>query len=214
LIFKNNSPAFFEKLKESLNKAHIIAVTGRMASGKNSISSILEKKGAVSVDADLLVHTAINNLNDKIIETFEERALQENLNIKNKDGSVNRRALGVLLFAYPELLKIQEELVYPEVTALAKAFLEKNQGKLCIINATVLYKTPELMKLCDFVLFVDAPYLTRFFRVLKRDGLSFKEVRKRFKSQKSLLKEYEKSGKDIFLLKNKGNLSDLEKKLN
>ena len=206
--------AFKSALKNAFNSSSVIAVTGRMACGKNAVCSILEKSGAVSVDADLLVHAAIKNKNDQIIKTFEPYASKKNLIIQNEDGSVNRRALGKLLFEEPNLLAIQESLVYPEVTALTKEFLERNKGKLCIINATVLYKTPDLLNLCDFVLFVDAPYFKRFIRAKKRDGLSAKEIFKRFKSQKSLLEEYKKSRATIFVLKNNGNLSNLQKKLN
>ena len=205
---------FKSSLDSAFSSATVIAVTGRMACGKNSFCRMLEEKGAVSVDADVLVHSAIKNLNDKIISTFEPYAAKKNLNIKNPDGSVNRRELGELLFSDKTLLAKQESLVYPEVTVLTKEFLQKHKDKLRIINATVLYKTPELLKLCDFVIFVDAPFFKRFFRAKKRDGLKTSVILKRFKSQKNLLLDYEKTGARIFIIKNYSSLADLQKKLN
>lgn len=212
----SESADFFKELNAAFENARIIAVTGRMASGKNAVCQILSKKGAACVDADILVHLAIKNQNSKIIQTFEPFAKQKNLIIKNDDGSVNRRTLGELLFSDANLLKMQEDIVYPEVTALTKEFITENQkcGKLCVINATVLYKTPELLDLCDFIIFVDAPFFKRFLRARKRDGIKTLVLLKRFSAQKNLLMEYQKTGKKIFVLKNGGNLSDLQKKLN
>ena len=208
--------AVFTELNVALEAARVIAVTGRMASGKNAVCQILSQNGAVCVDADILVHAAIKNQNDKILQTFTPFAQQKNLIIQNDDGSVNRRALGELLFSDPNLLKMQEDIVYPEVTALTKEFINHNQksGKLCVINATVLYKTPELLDLCDFIIFVDAPFIKRFLRARKRDGIKTSVLLKRFSAQKDLLNEYKACGKKIFVLKNNGNLTDLQKKLN
>ena len=175
-----------EALSNALKSSHIICVTGKMASGKNTVCQILEENGAACVDADALVHEAIRSLNDVIIETFEPFASEKKIQIKNDDGSVNRRALGVLLFDNPKLLELQEEIIYPKVIALTKDFLEKNDSKLCVINATVLYKTPELMNLCDLIIFVDSSFFKRFRRAKKRDGMKTRVILKRFKSQKSL----------------------------
>ena len=85
-------------------KQSIIAVTGPMAAGKNYICSQMEKEGWSTIDADLLVHDAIELVKDRILNTFIPYAEQQHLKLKREDGSIDRRALGELLFSFPELL--------------------------------------------------------------------------------------------------------------
>lgn len=168
----------------------VIAVTGPMASGKNFICSQLEQQGWVSVDADILVHEAIELVKDKILEKFIPYAQQQNLNLTNPDGTINRRTLGQLLFSYPDLLQIQESIVYPIIIQQIQEFI--NQHEKSIINATVLYKTPELLAYCDKIIYVTAPFFKRLSRALRRDKLPLTQILKRFHAQRHLLQEYQK----------------------
>lgn len=178
----------------------VICVTGKMASGKNYICSQMEKEGWSSVDADLLVHKAIEQKTELILETFSKEAAAMNLKIQNEDGSVNRRELGKLLFAKPELLAKQESIVYPAITQMVKDFIQTHEKT--IINATVLFKTPELLNMCEYVLFVKAGLIKRLIRARKRDHLPYKQIFKRFYAQRNLLKDYKKSGTSIRIVRN------------
>ena len=188
--------------KGSYTREHqVIAVTGPMAAGKNYICSQMEKEGWASVDADILVHEAIEIAKDRILDTFIPYAEQQHIKLTRTDGSIDRRALGKLLFAIPELLKIQEAIVYPIITKRIDDFIEENEKT--IINATVLYKTPELLKRCQKIIFVTAPLLTRLLRARRRDRLSYHQIFKRFAAQKNLLREYQKAGIPVEIIKNK-----------
>lgn len=178
----------------------VICVTGKMASGKNFICSQMEKEGWSSVDADLLVHKAIEQKTELILETFSKEAAAMNLKIQNDDGSVNRRELGKLLFAKPELLAKQESIVYPAITQMVKDFIQTHEKT--IINATVLFKTPELLNMCEYVLFVKAGLIKRIIRARKRDHLPYKQIFKRFYAQRNLLNDYKKSGTSIRIVRN------------
>lgn len=181
----------------------VICVTGKMAAGKNYVCSQFEKNGWTSLDADIYVHNAIDLAQDKIFETFGPYAEKENINIKREsDGKVDRKALGKLLFSIPDLLEIQENIVYAVITKQIKDFVEQNADKKIIINATLLFKTTELMNLCGHIVFVDAPFCTRLKRARRRDGLSYSEIFKRFKSQKNLLRSYKKTGIAITVVSN------------
>ena len=168
----------------------VIAVVGPMASGKNYICSQMEKDGWLSVDADILVHQAIEQVKDKILEKFVPFAEQEHIKLTNPDGTINRRALGRLLFSFPELLQIQESIVYPIIIQEILEFI--NNHEKSIINATVLYKTPQLLAYCDKVIYVSAPFFKRFFRALRRDKMPLVQILKRFHAQRRLLQEYKK----------------------
>lgn len=178
----------------------VIAVVGKMASGKNYICSQLEKGGWKCIDADLLVHKAIDEATETIYQTFKEEAEKKNLKILTEDNKINRRELGKLLFAEPELLQKQEQIVYPVITKMIMDFI--NQNEKTVINATVLYKTPQLLKLCQKVLYVNASAVKRFIRCKKRDKLPAKQILKRFYAQKNLLAEYQKFDTPIIKIKN------------
>ena len=177
-----------------------IAVTGPMAAGKNYICSQMEKEGWSTIDADLLVHDAIELVKDRILDTFIPYAEQQNLKLKKEDGSIDRRALGQLLFSFPDLLKEQESMVYPIITKWINDFIAEHDKT--IINATVLYKTPELLNRCSKVIFVTAPFWTSLRRARHRDHLPYRQIFRRFHAQRHLLQEYQKTGIKIEIIQN------------
>ena len=178
----------------------VIAVTGPMAAGKNFICSQMQKEGWAAVDADILVHDAIEIVKERILDTFIPYAEQQNIKLTRTDGSIDRRALGELLFSFPELLKVQESMVYPIIIQQINEFIA-NHDKT-IINATVLYKTPELLNQCQKIIFVTAPFFTRLRRARQRDYLSYRQIFHRFHAQRNLLEEYQKSGIPVEIVNN------------
>ena len=182
-------------------KKSVIAVVGPMAAGKNYICSQMEKEGWSAIDADILVHDAIELVKDKILKTFIPYAEKQNIKLTNSDGTIDRRSLGKLLFSFPELLEVQESIVYPIITQQIFEFI--NTHEKTIINATVLYKTPELLYHCDKILFVTAPLLIRLRRARQRDHLSYRQIFRRFHAQKNLLNEYKKTGISLEIIENR-----------
>lgn len=190
-----------ENVNKELIKSHsVIAITGQIASGKNFVCSQFEKFGWNCVDADYLTHEAINIAAPKIIEEFKRYEEQFNVKITNEDGSINRRAIGNIVFARPELLAKQEEIVYPIITKMAEDFISAH-GKV-IINATVLHKTPILLDRCQAIVYIKSPVLKRIFRIRRRDNLPYRQIFKRLKSQRNLLSKYKITGKQIIVIKN------------
>ncbi len=190
----------------------ILCVTGPMAAGKNAVSSILEEKDFISVDADILTHKAIENITPEILKTFSALAKEKNITLTAEDGKINRRALGELIFSSKELIEKQEALVYPEVNSLLEEFIKTNKDKNIILNATLLYKI-DVIKKVDKVLFVDSPVFVRFLRAKRRDGLKTIQILRRFKAQKNLFAKYKKSGADIRRVWNVGSRKSLQKKI-
>ena len=191
----------------------ILCGTGPMAAGKNAVCRILEERGFIALDADRQVHGAIEKAAPEIIKTFSNEAKAQNITLTDKNGRINRRELGRLLFTSKELLSKQESIVYPVIIEETKRFIQKQQELKSdadtILNATVLYKTPELLNLCKYIIYVDAPKITRIVRSLKRDRMPLRQILGRFASQKNLFSEYKKTGVPIIKITNAGS----EKKL-
>ena len=192
----------------------IICITGQMAAGKNYIASKIvsqeiavsggENLPWVSIDLDQVVHAAMEDpeVVSKIEAAFGKTADSLGVKLVSENGTINRRSLGKVVFSDSALLKKQEEIVYPFVIKTTKNFVEENSGKNVIINATVLYKTPELLDLCEKVIFVKAPYLKRLIRARRRDKMPFRQIISRFKAQSNLEKTYRTSGKPVEIIKN------------
>lgn len=189
---------------------NLICITGPMAAGKNELSLMLEKFGWLHIDADVLAHFAIDNCKEEILATFAPYAKAKNINLLTEDGFINRKELGKLLFSNPELLQKQENIIYPYVRMTMRSIINDKIQPNIILNATLLYKFPEILNMCDFIIYVKSGFFTRLFRAKKRDGLNYKQILLRFKAQKNLLNEYQKFNKEIIVIKN-NNKADKEK---
>lgn len=196
----------------SPGKRLIIALTGPMASGKNAASDILEQEGFCCIDADTLVHTAVENKKQEILRTFSKSAEDKNISLLNNDGTINRRNLGCLVFSSPELLAKQEGIIHPEVDRIINVFIDENPDKSIVINAAVLYKTPVIRR-CSFILFITAPLIVRFFRVLRRDSMPILQILKRFYAQKHIFAKYRSVNADMYIVRNFGSRNSLKKKI-
>ena len=183
-----------------------------MAAGKNLASDIFVQKGFAAVDADELAHTAVENAKDKILSAFLPLATKRNIVLTNDDGTINRRAVGELIFADKDLVDKQEHIVFPEINRLFDEFLEQNKDRDVVINATVLYKVP-LINRIDAILYVDAPKMLRFWRARRRDDMPATQIRQRFRQQRTLFAKYKNCNADIRRVWNTGTRQSLEKKI-
>lgn len=179
----------------------ILCVTGPMAAGKNYVTSILEQKGFVSIDADVVGHKAVEECREKIIEAFGSIAEEKKLQLTDENGKIIRRNLGALIFGNAELVAKQEQIVYPYITSVIEKFIEEHKTQNVIVNATVLYKIP-LVKKMDKILYVDVPAVVRFFRAKKRDKMKMSQILARFKSQKNLFNCYKETGVPVVKIRN------------
>jgi dephospho-CoA kinase len=90
-----------------------IGLSGGIGSGKSTVSRILAELGATIVDADALVHemqAAGQPMLREIAAAFGEEVLRE-------DGSLDRPALGAIVFRDATLRRQLEEIVQPPVVA-------------------------------------------------------------------------------------------------
>ena len=69
------------------------------------------------------------------------------------------------------------------------------------------------MQMCTAVVFIESPYLLRLLRAKKRDNIPFKQIARRFKTQKKLLQTYKNTGLPVFTVKNSSTLEALAKKI-
>ncbi|MBR1913180.1 MAG: dephospho-CoA kinase [Treponema sp.] len=183
-----------------------------MAAGKNAASEILESKGFAAIDADIVAHAAVDNARDDIVQAFGSIAKEKKIELLTADGTINRRALGSIVFSNKTLIEKQESIVYPEINRLLEQFIQQHGNANVVINATVLYKVPLIHKM-DRILYIDSPAVLRFLRAKKRDGMKAIHILARFKMQHNLFTKYKKANADTRRVWNIGSREQLEKKI-
>ena len=173
----------------------VVCVAGPIAAGKNFYCSKLQEQGFFCLDADAEIHKIIQEKQNEILSQFEEAAASAGVSLRAADGSLDRRALGRLLFRRPELLERQERIVYPEFEARVQKLIDDQKGGL-VINAALLFKTPKILRQCQKIIYIDAPLIVRAIRIRRRDKLSFLQIARRIKSQRGLYEQYKKFAAD------------------
>ena len=161
----------------------MVGITGSIGSGKSLVSSELARLGAYVIDLDViargLVEPGMPAL-DEIRDEFGPEYILE-------EGSLNRRALGRLVFSDPKALRRLNEIMFPKLVEATKERLDEISGQhdLVVVDAAILYQAG-LDKLVDKVIAVTAEKDIRIARIVKRDKLSYEEALARVRGQGEL----------------------------
>lgn len=159
----------------------IIGLTGGIASGKSSVATMLERLGAPVVDADLLAREVV----EPGQTALKEIAAQFGTQVLNPDGTLNRAALGAIVFADPAQRRTLEAITHPAIRTLA----EKRIAHYQETGAPVLFYVAPLLIEAGSAARVDeiwVVYLDRenqLKRLMARDGLGAEEALQRIDSQ-------------------------------
>jgi len=158
-----------------------VGLTGGVASGKSSVAAILRELGVVVVDADALAREVVAPGTPglaAVVEVFGPSVLAA-------DGSLDRAALGSVVFADPERRAALEAIVHPLVRARA-AELESAapEGVVVVHDIPLLVETGQADHF-DAVLVVDVPTQVQVERAVRDRGWSEDEARSRISAQAS-----------------------------
>jgi dephospho-CoA kinase len=156
-----------------------VALTGGIGSGKSAAGDFFEDLGAVVVDADQLARDVIERGTDgfdELVVTFGDDILS--------NGVLDRKKLGLIVFADAQARKKLEEIIHPRVQAAFDEIVQDSpQG------AVIIYQIPILVEIAgrerfDYVITVEATLENRIAR-LKERGMKGYEIEARMKVQAS-----------------------------
>jgi dephospho-CoA kinase len=158
-----------------------VGLTGGVASGKSTVAALMRELGVVVVDADALAREVVAPGTPglaAVVEEFGPSVLAD-------DGSLDRAALGSVVFADPERRAALEAIVHPLVRARA-AELESSapEGALVVHDIPLLVETGQADRF-DAVLVVDVPTEVQVERAVRDRGWSQDEARGRISAQAS-----------------------------
>lgn len=156
-----------------------VGLTGGIGAGKSEVSRLLVGYGAVLIDADRIAREVVEPGTAglaAVVETFGREIL-------TADGTLDRPALGAIVFADPARLAALNAVVHPLVGARS-AELERAAGS----DAVVVHDVPLLTEnglapLYDLVVVVDASPETQLDRLVRLRGMTEADARARMAAQ-------------------------------
>jgi len=148
----------------------VIGLTGGIAAGKSVVSARLAELGAIVIDADLLARAAVAP-HTPGLEAVRRRFGDS---ILGADGTLNRPALGAVVFSDPTARADLNAIVHPEVRRLYRERL--SQITAIDRHAIVVYDVPLLVESrtaeeFSLVIVVHAPAAQRVERLVALRGM-------------------------------------------
>lgn len=166
----------------------LVGLTGGIATGKSTVAKMFDRCGAIVIDADELAREVVSA--DKpawraIVKLFGRTVL-------NLDRSLDRQALGRIVFRNRTKRRQLERIIHPRVAREQQRLVRQIAKDKP--HAVVIYEVPLLFesgvdKRVDKVIVVTAEQATQIARLKKRNGLTRTEALGRIRSQIPLAKK-------------------------
>ncbi|RPH51368.1 MAG: dephospho-CoA kinase [Desulfobacteraceae bacterium] len=160
----------------------IAGLTGGIATGKSTVSSILREAGAIIIDADTIARDAVQkNLPawHEIVRIFGKEVLLP-------DGEIDRAYLGNIIFSDPAKKEILNKIVHPNVINKVAELIGKigkeTPDSIVILDVPLLVEAGMDKGLEDVIL-VYTPEDIQIKRLVERDKISDKDALLKVRSQ-------------------------------
>ncbi|KIK70191.1 hypothetical protein GYMLUDRAFT_546371 [Collybiopsis luxurians FD-317 M1] len=159
----------------------VIGLTGGIATGKSTVSKLLKERNVPFIDADVIARQVVEPGSSglaKIVKTFGKQILLP-------DGSLDRKALGSIIFNDERKRKQLNAIVHPAVRramlwGVVKCWLRGE--KFCVLDVPLLIEGP-MWKLVYKVVLVYCPSDVQLQRLMLRDSSSAEDASSRLNSQ-------------------------------
>jgi dephospho-CoA kinase len=153
----------------------IVGLTGGVASGKSTVSTVLREEGAYLIDADQIARDLVQPHTPawrELVKAFGENILQ-------KDGSVHRKKLAAIVFSSPEKRSLLNQLLHPrikeETERRLRAIGQSDPEAIVVIDAALLIETGAYREV-DRLIVVHATEAQQIERLRERGGVEREEA--------------------------------------
>jgi dephospho-CoA kinase len=186
----------------------VIGLTGGIASGKSTVSTMFKEMNIPVVDADVEARLAVMKGEAayvQIIDTFGKDILLE-------DGEIDRQKLGSIIFHQEEKRKLLNEIVHPEVRKRMIGQVEEaqlNEEEVIVLDIPLLFES-KLTYMAEKTILVYVDYDIQLERLMKRNSLSIDDAKARIQSQMPL---NEKMKLADAVINNNGSIEETKKQL-
>lgn len=159
---------------------YIIGITGRICTGKSTISKILLQRNIPVIDCDKLGH----ELYSKDSIAFNDFIKAFGTEIIGEDGNIDRKILSKKIFDNPENVKKISEISWPAIYQLLKQKIEEYKQKnvqIVGVEAALLIKAN--WEIIDSIWQTKVTNEIIIKRLKERNNLSEEEALKRLSNQ-------------------------------
>ena len=184
---------------------YVIGLTGNIGSGKSVVATILRELGAEVIDADLVAREVLAPGSPEV-ETVAHRF---GSGVLRPDGTIDRAALGRIVFDDAAALADLEAIVHPATRTRILRQLAESDADVAVIEAIKLLEGP-LVNHVNTVWVVTAPPEVRVGRLVAQRGLIPQDARQRVSAQNP---EDEKVRRADVVVENDGSLDQLRDKV-
>lgn len=189
------------------SKLSVVGLTGGIAAGKSTVSSIFKSEGVPIIDADLVAREIVlpgQPAHKAIVSHFGKDILLS-------DGMLDRAKLGGIVFNDPKERKALNGITHPWImyTMFMRLLkLKFLQGEnIVLLDAALLFEMKVLVPFCSTVVVVSCPSAVQLKRLMARNNLSEKDALARMNSQMPI---EEKMRLADIVLDNGGTLEQLQ----
>ena len=177
-----------QKLEAKMSGQYIIGVTGEVGSGKSYISNKLVEIGmrkgipVYNIDLDVIGHDILGNLQEAGYQKLRQDIGDEfGKEVVTKNGSIDRKVLGEIVFNNPRELRKLNDLMYTPLLVRLRREMYGKTG-IMIFNAALIAET-NLTYVCNNnVILVKADKNAQKQRLAKRH-LDDQQIQRRIASQ-------------------------------
>ena len=180
-----------------------LGLTGGIGSGKSTVSARLAHHGAIVIDYDQLARDAVEPGTPAlaaIVERFGDDVIAS-------DGSLDRPALGTVVFDDDAARADLEAITHPAIWELATAREAAAPDDAVVVHDHPLLVEVGMAALCDLVVVVDVPEDVQVERLVSMRGMTEADARARMAAQAS--RDERLAVADV-VLENTGSIADLE----
>lgn len=183
-----------------------VALTGNIASGKTAVADEWSRLGAYVIDADVLARRAVEPGTDAL-----RRVEQQFGSDVIVDGTLDRAALGRIVFNDAVRRRELEAIVHPEVERLraGQEALAQRSGETIVVHVIPLLFETGLESDFDVVVFVDADEGRRLDRLITTRSLDEDTARTMIEAQDPA---GPKRARADWVIENDGTLAELKER--
>jgi dephospho-CoA kinase len=193
----------------------IVGLSGGIGSGKSTVSSLLEKLGAILVDADAIVHELQapgSPMLAAMADAFGPEVIRE-------DGSLDREAVAQVVFRDEDARTRLGQIVHPPVIAemMRRAAAARDQGvPVIVLDIPLLFEGRKsgrgsgAIMAFETTIAVWVPRDVQIERTVARDGCTRDEAERRVAAQMPI---DEKRDMADHVIDNSGSLAETERQV-
>jgi dephospho-CoA kinase len=170
---------------------YIVGLTGGIASGKSTVSTMLAELGAYIIDTDKIAHAVVMPKQPALLAIIAHFGSK----IMLPDGSLNREFLGDIIFKNPEERSCLEKIIHPYIEKQVDESIgqaEKLGHTVVVIDVPLLFEAGWQHRVDEiWVVYVDLKI--QVSRLISRNQLTYEQAMERINSQLNIEEKAKRS---------------------